>query len=124
IAGQLLDIIDCFIVRRRNERESAPLCARATGAAYPVDIVIRVPGRVEIEDVSYALYVEPARCDIGGNKDVDITAFEAIELSNAARLVHIAVDLARRIARTLERFCKLANRRLAIAEDDRGAHVL
>src|SRR3546814_9004129 len=79
-----------------------------------------MPGRVEIEDVADALDVEPARGDVGGDKDVDLTALEQIEFGEPLRLFHVDVDLAGLETRALEALVQLAHGRLAVADDDRG----
>src|SRR3546814_10691487 len=83
-----------------------------------------MPGSVEIEDVADALDVEPARGDVGGDEDVDLTALEQIEFGEPLRLFHVAVDLAGLETRALEALVQLAHGRLAVAEDDRGADLV
>src|SRR3546814_4905291 len=83
-----------------------------------------MPGRVEIEDVADALDVEPARRDVRRDENIDRPRLESVELGDAARLVHVAMDLAGLVPITLQRFRQFAHRRLAIAEDDRGVDIL
>src|SRR3546814_1026933 len=82
-----------------------------------------MPGRVEIEDVADALDVEPARGDVGGDEDVDLTALEQIEFGEPLRLFHVAVDLAGLETRALEALVQLAHGRLAVAEDRSEEHT-
>ncbi len=42
-----------------------------------MDIIVRVPGRVEVEDVADDLVVQPARRDVRGDEDVDVAALES-----------------------------------------------
>jgi hypothetical protein len=61
------------------DREGRSFLARGTGAAGAadaVDIIVRMPGRVEVEHVADALDVEPARGDVGGHEDVDVPALK------------------------------------------------
>ena len=74
--------------------------------------------------MAHALDVEPAGSDVGGDEDVDLSGLEQVKLGDAFGLLHVAVDFARAEARPLEALIELAHRRLAIAEDDRGAHVV
>src|SRR3546814_11307724 len=83
-----------------------------------------MPGRVEIEDVADALDVEPARRDVRRDENIDRPRLESVELGDAARLVHVAMDLAGLVPITLQRFRQFANPRLAIAEVDRGVDIL
>ena len=83
-----------------------------------------MPGRIEVEDVADALDVEPARRDVRRDEDVDVAVLEAVEFGDAARLIHVAVNLARAIAVPLQRLGEFAHRRLAVAEDDRGGDAL
>src|SRR3546814_18070757 len=93
---------------------SSDLGARAPGAADAVDVIVGMPGRVEIEDVADALDVEPARGDVGGDEDVDLTALEQIEFGEPLRLFHVAVDLAGLKTRALAALVQLAHGRIAV----------
>jgi hypothetical protein len=83
-----------------------------------------MPGHVVVEDVADVLDVEAAGGDVGGDEDVDLAGLEAVELADPLGLLHVAVDLAGVEAGALEALGELAHRRLAVAEDDRGAHVI
>ena len=83
-----------------------------------------MPGGVEVEDVAHALHVEAASRDVGGDEDVDRAGLEPIELGDARRLVHVAVDLTGGKTVTLQALGELAHRGLAVAENDRGLDVV
>src|SRR3546814_19819014 len=85
LPGQFLDIGDILGVFGGHERIGRAGGARAPGAADAVDVIVGMPGRVEIEDVADALDVEPARGDVGGDEDVDLTALEQIEFGEPLR---------------------------------------
>ena len=101
-----------------------PVMPGAAGAADAVDIIVRLPRHVEVDDVADAFDVEAARGDVGGDEDVDLVVLEAVELGDALGLVHVALDLADREAGALEAGGELAHRRLAVAEDDRVLELL
>ncbi len=124
MTGQLFDIVDCLGVFVRDEGKGAALGARATGAADAMDVIVRMPGGVEIEDVADALDVEPARRDVAGNEDVDSARLEPIEFLDSGRLVDIAMDLAAREARALQMLVEFAHRRLAVREHNRGLDMV
>src|SRR5690606_28081511 len=94
-ARKLLDVGDRLGVLGRYQRERAALGTGAASAADAMDIVVGMPRRVEVEHVADALDVEPACGDVRGDEDVDLAALEPLELGDAARLVHVAVNLAR-----------------------------
>ena len=82
---QLLDIVDRLGVLGRPTRVMAmPVSAGAAGAADAMDIIVRMPGNVVIEDVADALDVEAAGGDVGGDQDVDLVLLEAVELARCA----------------------------------------
>src|SRR3546814_17921368 len=60
-ARQLLDIVDRLGVRGRDQRERPAFRPGAAGATDTVAIIIRMPGRVEVEDVADALDVAATR---------------------------------------------------------------
>ena len=95
-----------------------PFMPGAAGAADAVNVIVGLPGNVEIDDVADAFDVEPAGRDIGRDEDVDLVLLEPVELGDADGLVHVALDLANRKARALEAARQLANGGLAVGEDD------
>src|SRR3546814_12254137 len=79
--------------------------------------------RIEVEDVADALDVEPARRHVGGDENIDVARLEPVEFGDAARLFHVAMNLAGALAMALPRLGEFAHRRLAVAEDDRGCEI-
>src|SRR5258706_3328946 len=71
-ACQLFDILDILGIVRGHQGEGDARRPGAARPADPVDIVVRMPGRVEIEDVAHALDVEPARSDVRRDQDIDV----------------------------------------------------
>ena len=64
----------------------------AAGPADPVDVVLRVPGQLEVHDDRQVLDVQAARGDVGGNEDADLTGLEALEGARPFGLRTIRVD--------------------------------
>ncbi len=89
-----------------------------------MDIIIRVPGRVEVEDMGHALDIQPARRDVRGHQQVDRPRLESIQLPLPCRLVDIAVNLSRAETMALQALVQFAHRGLAVAKDNRGMHIL
>src|SRR5215467_13833901 len=52
-AQHLLDVFQLSKIFGGHEGQRAPYLARAAGAADAVDVVVRLPGHVEIEDVAH-----------------------------------------------------------------------
>ena len=77
-AGQLLDIVNRFGIFRSDESKSAALGPCPACAANPVDIIIWMPRRIEIEDVGHAFDIEPARSHIGCDQNINVAGFETI----------------------------------------------
>ena len=84
-AGQLLDIVDRLGVGAGHQGDRDAGLAGAAGAADAVDIIVRMPGHVVVEDVADALDVEAAGGDVGGDEDVDLVILEAVQLAGSGR---------------------------------------
>src|SRR5215218_2297041 len=69
MADQLLDAVDRFGILTRGERDSDALHAGAASAADAVDVIVRLPRNVEIDDVADALHVQAARGDVRRDED-------------------------------------------------------
>src|SRR3546814_16366474 len=85
-AGELFNIFDCFGIVLRCEGISGARRPCPSGPADTVTVVIRVPRRVEVDDMGDALHVQPPRCDIGCNQNVDVAVLESIQLSDAGAI--------------------------------------
>src|SRR5690606_18538865 len=99
-------------------------CSGAACAANAVYVIVRVPGRVEVEHVTDALDVETARRDVRRHQDVDVARLTPVEFREAARLIHVAVDLPGAETMTLQALVQLAHRGLAVGEDDGGLDLV
>ena len=64
----------------------------ATRPADPVDVILRVPRQLEVDDVGQVLDVEAAGRDIGRDEDADVARFESLESPRPLGLRSIAVD--------------------------------
>src|SRR5206468_4283314 len=103
--------------RREGDRDA--LRAGATRTANAMDIIIGLPRNIEVEDVTDALHIQTSRSDIRSDEDIDLVVLEAVELRDALALFHVTVDLPCGEMRALQARKQLANRGLAVAEDDR-----
>ena len=118
--GQLLDRLDRVGILRGHKGNRDAGGAATAGPADAVNIIIRMPGHVEIEDVADTLDIEPACRNVGSDKDVDITSLEAIEFAQPLGLLHVAMNLAGTETITAETLGQIAHRRLAVAEHQRA----
>ena len=123
-ASQLLDVLDSFCIFRSNEREGTSAGPAATSAADTVNIVVRMPGRIEVENMADAFDIETTRSDVRGAKDIDLTSLETIKLSDARGLIHVAMNLASTKTVLFEALGQFTHRGLAIAEDNSRRHIV
>ena len=89
-----------------------------------MDVIFRVPGKVEVEDVADFRNVETAGSDITRSQQRDLAGTELVERVHAALLVHVAVQRAGVEAVLDERLVQHGYVALAIAEDDAVLDVL
>jgi hypothetical protein len=61
VAGQFLDAVDQLPILARRKRDRNARRAGAPGAADAMDVIVGLPGNVEVDDVADAFDVEPAR---------------------------------------------------------------
>lgn len=61
-----------------DERDCPPLLACPGCSAYSVDIVFGVVGHVVVEDERYVVYVDAARQEVGGYKNVGVARAEVL----------------------------------------------
>ncbi len=89
-----------------------------------MNIIVRMPRRIEIEDVADTLDIQPARSDIGRYQDIHRSRPESFQFGNSRRLINVAMNLARLETVALQALVQFTNRRLAVAEDHRAQHFL
>ena len=70
-----LQVISCGRVTEGNRHA---VRTRAGGASDPMDIAFRLVRQLEIDYMSYAVDVDAARRDIGGDKDADCVRLETV----------------------------------------------
>ena len=121
---QLLDIVDRLGILVGDEGESASLGPGPTGATDAVDVIVRMPRGVVIEDVADALHIEPARGDIAGDQNIDSAGFEPLQFLDAGSLIDIAMNLAAGEAFALQVLVEFAHRGLAVREHDCGLDMI
>ena len=71
---------------------ASPSAPGPTGPADAVDVVLRVPRQLEVDDDRQVLDVEAARRDVGRHEDPDLAGLEALERPRPLRLGAVAVD--------------------------------
>ena len=96
LAGdQPFDFEDIFLVGGSDDRKRDAGFASATGAANPMDIILRMGRDIEIEHMADVWNIEPARRDVRANDEVDAAALERIERGRAGALIHVAMQARR-----------------------------
>ena len=90
--GQLFDIaqVSALLVTAQRDRYAARTGARRSADA--VNIIFRNVGQLEVDNVRYALHVDPARGDVGSDEDSGAAGAKAGECAFALRLRLVAVD--------------------------------
>jgi hypothetical protein len=78
-ANKTLDGGHVFTVLRDHERKRVAAGLGAARAANAVDVVFRMLWNVKIDDVTDVFDVEPARGDVGGDKDFVTTFAKTLE---------------------------------------------
>eukprot|EP00406_Dinophysis_acuminata_P027073 CAMPEP_0179333606 /NCGR_PEP_ID=MMETSP0797-20121207/65441_1 /TAXON_ID=47934 /ORGANISM="Dinophysis acuminata, Strain DAEP01" /LENGTH=148 /DNA_ID=CAMNT_0021046721 /DNA_START=101 /DNA_END=543 /DNA_ORIENTATION=- len=67
----------CFAACEESVRR--PCCARTTGAAHAVDVVLDLPREIVIDNVLDVLHVDAARRDVGRYEDGGLPSLELVE---------------------------------------------
>src|SRR5579871_988628 len=123
LAQELFDRLDVAAVLLARDGEGVAFAARPPGAPDPVDVILGVDRNVEVEDVAEALDVEAAGRHVARHQDGDLAVAEAVQRLGAPGLGHVAVQRRRIEAVLGERPVQDVHVALAVAEDDRVAHV-
>ena len=71
---------------------ASPVCAGAARPADAVDVVLRVPRQLEVDDDRQVLDVEAAGGDVGRDEDPDLAGLEALERARPLGLRAVGVD--------------------------------
>ena len=66
-------------------------CLGATSTANPVDIILGMTGKVIINYVGDAFYIDPSRRDISCDEDADTTGFKILECTESLILGAVGV---------------------------------
>ena len=75
-----------------HERDRLAGQARPAGPADAMDVVLRVPRELEVDDDRQVLDVEPAGSDVGRDQDADLAGLEALERARPFGLRSVRVD--------------------------------
>ena len=108
---------DEIVVFRRHQSERIAGTLRTSGAADAVDVGVGGIGHVVIDDVGYALHIEAAGGDVGGNHDVVRAILEAFEGGLALALGAVAVQAGYFKAGALDLLCHLLGTIFCARED-------
>src|SRR5258706_5217704 len=92
--------------------------SRTTRTPDAMDVIVRLEGDVEIEDVTHRRNVETAGRDVAGHQNRDFTGAERVKRARAHRLIQIAMQGSRREAVLLQRFGQHVDIAFAVAEHD------
>src|SRR5215218_4637609 len=79
-AAQQVDLVD------RDEADRVAARAGPPGPTDPVDVVLRVPRQLEVDDVWQVLDVQPPGGDVRRDEHPDLATLEALERSRSLRL--------------------------------------
>ena len=71
---------------------ASPEAPGPAGPADAVDVVLRVPRQLEVDDDRQVLDVEAAGRDVGRDEHPDVAGLEALERARPLRLRAVAVD--------------------------------
>ena len=71
---------------------ASPVAPGPSGPPDPVDVVLRVPRQLEVDDDRQVLDVEAAGRDVGRDEDPDLAGLEALERARPLRLRAVGVD--------------------------------
>ena len=91
-AGRLVQPSDFTDLGRLDEGHDGTACARASGAARAVQVVLVVVGRIEMHDKPDVVDVDAAGGHIGRDKDARMPRRERGERALTLVLVQVAVD--------------------------------
>ena len=83
---------DVFLIGGGDDRNRDAGFAGASGAANPVDIILRMGRNIEIEHMAHVRDIEAAGGDVRANDEVHAAALERIERGHAGALIHVAVQ--------------------------------
>ena len=62
-----------------DEEDRHPGSPGAAGSPDAVDVRFRIDGQVIVNDVTDALHIKAARCDIGGDQNIDFARLQTLD---------------------------------------------
>ncbi len=123
LADQFLDRVDVFGVLGDGDGEGVAFAPGAPGAADAMHVILGMNRHVEIEDVAHVLDIEAAGGDVAADQERDLALLETRQHLVARGLGHVAVQLPDVEAVALQGLENHRHVALAVAEDQRVAHV-
>jgi hypothetical protein len=79
----------------RGDGHHDPGCSGAGGPAGPVQVGLVLRGRVDVHHEVHVVDVDPARGDVGGHQDTDLTVGERRQVALPGGLAEVAVQVHR-----------------------------
>jgi len=89
---QLFNRRESFLIASGDKCDGAARVAGTPGAANAVNIIFRMNRHIKIDHMADFRNIQPARCHITGNQNLDRPVSEAVEGFQSGMLRHIAVQ--------------------------------
>ena len=123
LLDEFLNLQEAGIVMRSNEGDSHAVAVGTCSTSDAVHIVLRVAGRVVVDNHLDVIDVDASAHDVGGDEDVDVTVAEITHDGVAFLLREVAVHGSD--AETFHAECtsQLTHLRLLGTEDDDAVHA-
>ena len=121
---QVLDVVEVVLLIGSDEGDGEALLAGTARTADTVDVVLRVHGHVEVDDVVNVGDVDAAGENVGGNEDAHAAVLEVLKGAAALALAAVAVDGLGAEALTVQALGQDLGARLGAGEDDDAVGAL
>ena len=121
---EVLDVVQVELLVIGDEGDGEALVAGAARTADAVNVVLRVHGHVEVDDVVDVGHVDAAGQDVGGHQDAHAAVLEVLEGAGALTLGAVAVDGLGGEALAVQALGQNLGARLGAREDDDAVGAL
>jgi len=92
LTGQALNVAHQEDLAAAHERQREPMTTRAARPPDPMDVILGIVGKVEVDDGLDVVDVDAAGSDIGGDQQLGLPPTELLHDAFARVLGHAAVD--------------------------------
>jgi hypothetical protein len=89
---KFLDVPEIGTLFRAAERNRLSLSTGARSATNPVNVSFRLDRQIVVHDVSYAIHIDAARCNIRGYQHLISPVFESLKCPRPCPLTLISVN--------------------------------